>query len=223
MRRRRSQGAVVVAVEDRRYSVVLLAAGESRRMDGANKLHLPVFDEPLLRHNAKTWLATQAREIVVVLGHQRDATLALLDGLALRCVDNEDYRSGQMTSVHCGLAALQAPCEAVFVALGDQPALEVDDIERLAEAFFSRDGGEVVIPEYRGQRGNPIVISDSCRRQIGGSDYNFGCRRFIENHPQLVRRVEMPRPSVIIDLDTPQDYHEFRARHEHSKPLQQVN
>ncbi len=213
----------MVVANSRRYSVVLLAAGESRRMGGDNKLHLPVSGKPLLRHSVNTWLAARAREIVVVLGHQRDESLALLEGLAVRAVVNNDYRAGQMTSVHCGLAALREPCEAVFVALADQPALQVGDIEMLAEAFFARDGGEVVIPEYRGQRGNPIVISDRCRRQIDDGEYNFGCRRFIENHPQLVRRVEMPGPSVIVDLDTPQDYRDFNAGEASPQPLQQVN
>ena len=212
-----------MAANNRQYSVVLLAAGESRRMGADNKLHLPVAGEPMLRHSAKTWLATRAREIVVVLGHQRDESLALLEGLAVRVAVNDDHRAGQMTSVHCGLAALHEPCEAVFVALADQPALQVGDIEILAEAFFARDGGEVVIPEYRGQRGNPIVISDRCRRQIDDGEYNFGCRRFIDDHPQLVRRVEMPNSSVIVDLDTPEDYRDFNAGEASQQPLQQVN
>lgn len=203
--------------------MIVLAAGESRRMGASNKLHMPVMGEPLLRHSVKTWLAARAREIVVVLGHQSAETGALLKGLGVRAVYNGDYRSGQMTSVNCGLAALHEPCEAVFVALGDQPALKPGDIERLAEAFFTRDGGEVVVPEYRGRRGNPIVISDRCRRQITSDGYNFGCRRFIENNPELVRRVAMPDPSVVDDLDTPEDYREFCTRHDYPANLQKVN
>jgi len=188
-------------------AAIVLAAGESRRMGEANKLHLPIRGVPLLRHSVETLLAANLAETLVVLGHQSADTQALLEGLAVRCVTNHDYESGQMTSVHCGLGALRQACDGVIVALGDQPALTVADVNHLVDAFFARDGGEVVVPEFKGKRGNPIIISSRCQQEIVDGKYNLGCRRFIENNPELVRTVDMPGPSVIIDLDTPMDYH----------------
>ncbi len=178
-------------------------------MGDANKLHLPIAGVPLLRSSVKTFLAAGLGEIMVVLGHENGKTRDLLEGLPVGTVINEDYATGQMTSVHRGLGALSQPCAGVMVALGDQPALAVSDINFLVDAFFTRDGGEVVIPEYEGKRGNPIVISDRCRQEIITGKYNLGCRRFIENNPELVRSVEMPGPAVIIDLDTPVDYRSY--------------
>ena len=93
----------------------------------------------------------------------------------------------------------------------DQPALAVSDINYLVDAFFTRVGGEVVIPEFEGKRGNPIIISIRCAQEITSGKYNLGCRRFIENNPELVRTVEMPGPAVTIDLDTPADYERLQA------------
>ena len=190
-------------------AAIVLAAGESRRMGEVNKLHLPIQGVPLLRHSVETLLAANLGEIVVVLGHQSADTQALLEGLSVRSVINNDYASGQMTSVHCGLGSLRQACDGVIVALGDQPALTVADVNHLVGAFFARDGGEVVVPEFKGKRGNPIIISSQCKQEIVTGKYNFGCRRFIENNPELVRTVDMPGPSVVIDLDTPMDYRRF--------------
>jgi molybdenum cofactor cytidylyltransferase len=192
-----------------KIAVIVLAAGESRRMGDINKLHLPIAGEPLLRRSVKTLLAAELGEIMVVLGHENAGTQDLLEGLPVGTVYNEDYAAGQMTSVHCGLGSLSQPCEGVMVALGDQPALTVSDINLLVGAFFTRDGGEVVIPEYEGKRGNPIIISSRCRQEIIAGKYNLGCRRFIENNPELARTVEMSSPSVVIDLDTPVDYRSY--------------
>ena len=190
-------------------AAIVLAAGESRRMGEVNKLHLPILGVPLLRHSVETLLAANLGEILVVLGHQSADTQALLEGLSVRSVINNDYASGQMTSVHCGLGSLRQPCEGVIIALGDQPALMVSDITCLVGAFFARDGGDVVVPEFEGKRGNPIIISSRCQQEIITGKYNFGCRRFIEKNPELVRTVDMPGPSVVIDLDTPMDYYGY--------------
>ena len=198
-----------MVIDNASIAAVVLAAGESRRMGELNKLHLPIQGVPLLRRSLETLLAAELGEILVVLGHECANTQALLEGLPVRSVINNDYQSGQMTSVHCGLGSLSQLCEGVIVALGDQPALTVSDITHLVDAFFARDGGEVVVPEFEGKRGNPIIISSSCRREIIAGKYNLGCRRFIENNPELVRTVEMPGPSVVIDLDTPMDYRRF--------------
>ena len=198
-----------MAMDKTKISAIVLAAGESRRMGEINKLQLPIDGVPLLRRSVETLLAAELGEVVVVLGHESANTKALLEGLAVRTVYNDDYESGQMTSVHCGLESLNQACEGVMVALGDQPALTVSDINYLVDAFFSRDGGEVVIPEYQGKRGNPIIISKRSQQEIISGKYNLGCRRFIENNPELVRTVEMPQSSVVIDLDTPMDYRRF--------------
>lgn len=192
-------------------------------MGGRNKLHLPVAGTPLLRRSVDTLVRAQLGEILVVLGHESANTRVLLEGLPVSTVYNDDYASGQMTSVHCGLAALSQDCDGVMVALGDQPALAVSDIDYLVEAFYTRDGGEVVIPQFNGQRGNPLIISSRCRGQIVSGKTNLGCRRFIENNPELVRSVEMPGPSVVIDLDTPVEYSSFcdSITAQHDTPKQQ--
>ncbi len=194
-----------------RFSAILLAAGESRRMGAINKLTLPVFGEPLLRRTARTLLQARLQEIVVVLGHQRDIAEPLLRDLPLRNVYNDDYLQGQMTSVHRGLAAMQQACDAVLVCLADLPLLEVADLRRLTGAFADCPTS-VLVPTYRGARGNPIVLAYEHRQQILAGDRNLGCRRLVERHPELVTALEMDSDHVVFDLDTPEAYQELQRR-----------
>jgi len=187
----------------------VLAAGSSQRMGIKNKLHLPIDGVPLLRRSLKILLASNIDEVVVVLGHDQESTRALVDELPLQLVYNEAHSSGQMTSVHCGLASLKDSYDGVIVALGDQPALTVADINYLIDAFQNRSSGEVVVPTFTGERGNPIIISENCRADILAGTRNLGCRKFIENNPELICKVEMPNPGVVIDLDTPQEYEDY--------------
>jgi molybdenum cofactor cytidylyltransferase len=198
-----------VANAGSKIAAIVLAAGSSQRMGAKNKLHLPIDGVPLLRRSLKILLASNIDEVVVVLGHDHESTGALIDDLPLQLVYNETHSSGQMTSVHCGLASLQDSYDGVIIALGDQPALTVADINYLIDAYHNRSSGEVVVPTFTGERGNPIIISEQCRADILAGTRNLGCRKFIENNPELVCRVEMPNPDVVIELDTPQEYEAY--------------
>ena len=192
-------------------SAILLAAGESQRMGGINKLMLAVEGEPLLRHTVKTLLASRLGEVVVVLGHQAEEARILLHELEVRTVVNSHYQEGQMSSVHCGLEALTRPCDGVMICLTDQPLLTAQDIDVLIDAF-GRRGASIIVPTYQGRRGNPIVFAYAHRAEILSGGRNLGCKRLIERNPDLVRTVEMDTDHVVIDLDTPEDYARLQSR-----------
>ena len=193
------------------FSAILLAAGESRRMGAVNKLALPVAGEPLLRRTAETLLRAGLQEIVVVIGHEQETARGLLRGLPLVIVCNDNYAEGQMTSVHCGMGALQQACDAVLICLADQPLLEVDDLQQLVDAF-SCCPTSVLVPTYRGERGNPIVLAYEHRQQILAGDRSLGCKRLIKKHPELVTAVEMDNDHLVFDLDTPEAYQRLQRR-----------
>lgn len=189
-----------------RISAVLLAAGSSRRMGAANKLLLEIDGVPLVRRGAETLLRARLGEIVVVLGHQRAAVAAALDGLDLRLVDNPDHETGQMSSVHAGLAALGGDIDGVMICLADQPELTEDDIDWLIDAFGRRGDKSIVAPTRDGARGNPIVLAAEHRADILTRQANLGCRHLVTRNPDLVMSAEAPNGHFFRDIDTEADY-----------------
>ncbi len=193
-------------------SAILLAAGESRRMGQTNKLTLPIAGVPLLRHIAVTLLGAHLEEIVVVVGHEAQTARGILAGLPLEVVTNPRYKEGQMTSVDCGMQALRRPCAGVMVCLSDQPLLEISDLNTLVDAFRHHCPSSVLVPTYEGRRGNPIVLASQHRETILNGKRNLGCKRLIENNPELVCRWEMDNDHVVFDLDTPEDVEHMHRR-----------
>jgi molybdenum cofactor cytidylyltransferase len=187
-------------------AAVLLAAGESRRMGTPNKLTLPVEGQSLLRRTARTLLESELGEIVVVLGHEADRTRVLLQDLPLELVENPHYRDGQMSSVHCGLAALEQEAEGVMICLADQPRLTAADLNHLIERFQRECTRPVLVPVFEGRRGNPIILACEQRAAILAGDRNLGCRRIIEKQPELVWPCVVDSNHYVEDIDTPEDY-----------------
>jgi molybdenum cofactor cytidylyltransferase len=187
-------------------SAILLAAGESRRMGEVNKLELLVDGMPLLRRTTEMLLASNLNRVVVVLGHEAEKMRAILKGLPLNFVENDAYRDGQMTSVYKGLLSLSKVCDGVMICLSDQPLLKTEDVNVLIEAFGKRSHGSILVPTFKGKRGNPIIFDYLHRQEILNGERNLGCKKLIEKNPEEVNVFEMNNDNVVFDLDTPKQY-----------------
>ena len=149
-----------------RVAVIVLAAGRSTRMGGPNKMLADANGQPLVVHAVKAALASQAVEIVVVLGHMADQVKAAITGAVppssmpasrLRFVTNPDFAEGLSTSVRTGVASLGKDIDAAIVQLGDMPGVNAAQLDRLMAAFSPVEGRSICVPTVGGKRGNPVL------------------------------------------------------------------
>ncbi len=188
------------------FSAVVLAAGLSRRMGAPNKLLLPIAGQPMIRHVVETLVASDFAQIVVVLGYQALEVGAAIRSLGVRVVHNEQFESGQVSSVRAGLAALTPATDAVMVCLGDQPLLTSVDIQLLKRAFVERERGSILVPMYGERRGNPVVLDWPSAQETLKRGTNFGCRHFMEENAERVCLWQASSDHFIRDVDQPADY-----------------
>jgi molybdenum cofactor cytidylyltransferase len=199
-------------------SVVLLAAGMSTRM-GRNKLLLTFRDKPLVVHAVDTLLASKAGEIIVVLGHESEKIWDQLEDYAgqapnrgqsrrVRLVKNADYRDGLSTSVRAGVEAVSRETGAIMIYLADQPLLEPPDVDRIIAAFTTAKAEDkmIVVPFFKGERGNPVILDASLRDSILGIVGDVGCKGVIKRYPEKVYAIEMENDHVVRDVDDVQAY-----------------
>jgi len=198
------------------FSVVLLAAGSSSRMNGEFKQLLPVptatGPEPAVRVTTRAILAAGPREVIAVTGHRGREVMGALADLPLTFRSNPRYMEGQMTSVVAGLSALQAPCTAVMICLADMVLLEPDDYRALANIFAELPRDAILVPHYQGNRGNPVTFAASRVPEVLSGAVNPGCRKLIADHPQDVVCREFSHDRYTTDMDTLEDYARIRGR-----------
>src|SRR5437763_5063052 len=104
-----------------RIAGLILAAGRSTRMGGPNKLLEEINGRPLVRHVAEHVLASRAKPVIVVTGHQKERVERALAGLPMTFVHNPDFADGLSTSLKTGIAAGSADADGAIVCLGDMP------------------------------------------------------------------------------------------------------
>jgi molybdenum cofactor cytidylyltransferase len=195
-----------------RIGAVLLAAGQSQRMGGPNKLLAEIEGKPMVARVAQRLLASRARPIVAVLGARADEIDAALGRLPVERVHNPDFAAGLSTSLKRGLAALPSELDGALVCLADMPLVAGRHIDRLIATFNPLEGRAIIVPTRHGKRGNPVLWASrffSEMTQIAG---DVGARHLIGEHAELVAEVEMTDDAVLVDIDTPEALDAFQQK-----------
>lgn len=196
---------------------VLLAAGSGSRLGHRPKSLLELGGVPLITRQLIALSGAGVDEVVVVLGHHADLIEPAVQRFPVTLVHNPRPDDGQVSSQRLGLAALGGRLDAVIVALADQPMLNAQDMAALIAAYKRRpDGAEVVHPEVAGQRGNPVIFSDTVRQQILAGTASLGCRQWQAAHPGAVTPFVTDNRRYRVDIDTPDDLLRFTADTGHS-------
>jgi molybdenum cofactor cytidylyltransferase len=187
-----------------RIGAVLLAAGQSRRMGGPNKLLAELDGVPMVAHVARRLLASRARPIVAVLGNQAEAVDTALGKLPVERVRNVEFAEGLSTSLKRGIAALPPDLDAALVCLGDMPLISGRHIDRLIAAFNPLEGRAIIVPTRRGKRGNPVLWAKRFFPEMSELAGDVGAKHLIGEHAELVAEVEMDDDAIFVDIDTPE-------------------
>lgn len=184
-------------------AAVILAAGQSRRMGGPNKLLARFGGKPLIRRIAEQAIASKAKSVIVVTGHRAGEITSALAGLEVRLVHNPDYSDGLATSLKAGIAAAPESAAGALVLLADMPNVSAPVIDRLIDAFRARVGPAIVLPTFDGKRGNPVLWSRDFFPELLEVTGDTGARHILARHEDAVERVEIGS-AASTDIDTPE-------------------
>jgi molybdenum cofactor cytidylyltransferase len=185
-------------------SAIVLAAGASSRM-GSQKQLLRLGSKSLLEHTIGHVQASRVDEIIVVLGSAAEAIRPNIPAATnIKVVVNEDFAAGMGSSLNRGLAELSPQSDATLVVLADQPLVKAATINRLIDEY-QRHKPQILIPLYRGFRGNPVLLDRSVFPEIARLKGDTGCRAIFGDHLENISKVEVEDPGILLDADRPED------------------
>ena len=195
--------------ENMRVAAIVLAAGRSSRMAPRNKLLESIGGEPIIRRVAANALASGARPVFVVIGHEAAGIAAALAGLDVTTIANPAYAEGLSTSLRAGVKALPAEIDGALVCLGDMPEVEGSVLGALMVAFTGASA--ICVPVHHGRRGNPILWSRSYFAEMMGLAGDTGARKLLAQHHECVIEVEVGSNGIFADVDTPSDLERLKV------------
>jgi molybdenum cofactor cytidylyltransferase len=173
---------------------------------GTQKLLLPFHGQPLIVRVVDQLLRSPAEQVFVVIGRDARSIVEALGDRNVQFVTNARDEDEMLYSVRCGLTAMPKETTGAIVALGDQPGITADVVERLAQTFRTTNRG-IVVPTYEGKRGHPLLIAMRYRDEILTDYEGRGLRGLLEAHPEDIFDLEVAANWVVEDMDLPEDYH----------------
>ena len=197
-------GKSIMKGEEKFISGLVLGAGASTRF-GQPKQLLPFRGRALLG-----WVVNQVEratgldEMVVVLGRAADEIREQVDFGNAKVVENPVFGEGCASSYRAGIGALDPRSDAIMIILGDQPGVEPETINRVADEW-RRGEGQIALASYQGRRGHPMLFARPFFDRLVGLRGDKAAWKLVDANPDLVRVItfDIPYPE---DINTLEDF-----------------
>ena len=185
-------------------SAILLAAGQSKRMNGENKLTKKIQGIPLIKHSVKNILSSSVDELIVVLGYQKEIVEKIIGkNEKMKIVFNKNFENGMASSIKTGLNHASEKAEAFFICLGDMPLVSHYIYNQLIK---SKDNKEIIVPTYKGQQGNPVLFDKSMKDKVLDIRGDVGAKKILELNKDKILNLEINDQSITKGFDTQDNF-----------------
>jgi molybdenum cofactor cytidylyltransferase len=189
--------------------ILVLAAGASSRMRGADKLLHPIKGKPILRLVVETALASGS-PVLVTLPAASPLRETALSGCGARIVTVPDANLGMSRSIARGLEAIRStplgPEDGVMILPADMPGFSHKVLADLIARFRAEPDLIWRGAAVDGRPGHPAIFPIDLWDALAAVTGDEGGRSVLQLHKERVRVVPLPGEMALLDLDTPEDW-----------------
>ena len=187
-------------------SAILLAAGQSKRMQGENKLLKKYKKKYLINHILKSLIKSKVNKTIVVLGHEnRKIKKIALKSKKITFVVNSQYLKGISTSIKRGLKKISKKNIGFLIVHADMPLISKTILNILCSALKNKNK-EIFVPVYKKKFGNPLAFKYSMIKSLKKIKEDRGAKKLIKSNKSKVQMVNVNSKSILIDFDQLKDF-----------------
>lgn len=186
-------------------AVVILAAGESTRMQQAKQL-LPWGKSTLLGNAIKEALQSKSVKVYVVLGAKAETIEMQFNSFDVTWILNKNWKKGMGSSISCAinyLMQLKTKYDGILIMLCDQPLIDADYINKMI-ATFKRSNKGIVATAYKQNNGVPVLFDIKYLEDLSNLEGNIGAKQIIATNSNSVIAINPNGKEK--DLDTMEEY-----------------
>ncbi len=189
--------------------IVILAAGGSTRMGGADKLMQSVDGMPLIRRQAALARSVTSGPVIAALPPPPHPRYDALTGLEVLMLPVMDAAEGMNASLRTAFGAVPRSAGSAMLMLCDLPDLTRDDLRALLKAM-EHDALIWRGATQDGKPGHPIIFDAALFDAFADLKGDSGGGHVIDQAKGRVHLVPLPGTHARRDLDTPEDWAKWR-------------
>ena len=187
-------------------AAVILSGGASQRM-GSPKALLPYQGRPFLEHLLEVTSHPKIGVRRVVLGAHAKLIADAVRLATNEVVINEDWETGQLSSIQAGMRSLPAGTDGMILCLIDHPLISARLVDELIGKFYRERNAPrpaIVLPVYQGKRGHPVIFSAGVYEELLAAPMDQGARSVVWAHAAEVAEVATPEQGCVLNLNDPE-------------------
>ncbi|HMF12306.1 MAG TPA: nucleotidyltransferase family protein [Gemmataceae bacterium] len=194
---------------------VVPAAGKSVRM-GRPKLTLPLGGRTVLECVVSALRTAGVEHVLVVLGPHVADLVGLAESTGAHALALTEATPDMRATVERGLSWLEERYrprddDAWLLVPADHPTLDAAVVPRLLQARERQPETGILVPTYENRRGHPALIAWPHVAGIRALPPGHGLNAYLRQHSAETLELPIASPSVLWDLDTPEDYERLRS------------
>lgn len=184
-----------------RIAAIVLAAGQSKRMQGSHKLLATIDGKSLVSHAVEAALGAGVALVQVVTGFNKENVEAELSRYPVQYAYNENFTTGIASSIRIAIEALPENIDAAVILLADMPLISSNHIQLLLESYRGAENSCIVVATAEGKRGHPVLWDKPFFESLTRLTGDTGAKQLIAENSDLVVDVELGAPARL-DIDT---------------------
>ena len=186
--------------------VILLAAGQSKRMKSENKLIKLYKNKPLINYSLNVLTKSKVNKIIIVLGHQHKELKKIIKKNKKNIfIYNKNYKKGMASSIKIGLKKISKNDKGVIVAQSDMPFVKQSDINKICRSINSKKF-LIHALKYKNRVGNPIGFDSSLIKKFKNIKGQLGAKFMVKRLKNRTNFIKTMSIKSFKDFDKASDF-----------------
>ena len=187
-------------------SAILLAAGQSKRMGGDNKLIKKYNKKYLINYIVGTLIKSKIDKIIIVLGFQSPKVRKITaKNEKINFIYNKNYKFGISSSIKAGLKRVSKKNIGFLIVQADMPLISKNIINSICYVV-KKNRKEIIAPTYKGKMGNPIGFKYSMVKILNKVKKDTGAKKIILRNKKRLGFIKVNSKSIFKDFNTKRDF-----------------
>ena len=185
---------------------ILLAAGESKRLKGENKLVKIYKEKHLINHTLNALHKSKINKVIIVLGYQYKKIKKIIQNNKKNMfVINKNYKNGIASSIKTGLKKISKKDKGFIIVQSDMPFIKISDVNKLYQSICKKNY-LVHALKFKNKVGNPVGFKISILNKFKKIKGNFGAKFMVKRLKKNTNFIKVSSEKIFRDFDYKKDF-----------------
>jgi len=185
---------------------ILLAAGQSKRLKGENKLVKIYKKKHLINHTLNALHKSKINKVIIVLGYQYKKIKKIIKNNKKNIfVINKNYKNGIASSIKTGLKKISKKDKGFIIVQSDMPFIKISDVNKLYQSIYKKNY-LVHALKFKNKLGNPVGFKTSILNKFKKIKGNFGAKFMVKRLKKNTNFIKVSSEKIFRDFDYKKDF-----------------